>query len=245
MHWARWVSHNRTVGSVALATVLHFAVIAGVLVFDSARPAVTTPESLVIEFAEIELPPPEPIAPVEPVDETPPSPPERPPAEPATVPASTPQSAPSTQGTKTESPSVLTQNAPGETRLAESSGGDGTNTVSDAQITNVLKLFDCQKLRDHRGDDCPDADPFTAAAAAAERDTVKPKHWADSDFNKTVMEKFLDREANARFHWPDADLFADRMPPGAYNAQRIRDGREPLWSKKMRDGFRKNNADED
>ena len=56
---------------------------------------------------------------------------------------------------------------------------------------------------------------------------------------KTVGDKIFEAEAAKRFLWPDADLFADPLPPGAYNARRIRNGQEPLWSQDMRDGFRK------
>ncbi len=246
MHWVRWVLYHHTVWSFALATMLHLAAIAIVLTFAPTRPMMRAPESLIIEFAEIELAPPPPEVPIEPLEATPPPEPSPSKSEPAPASVARPPTAPDAINAPSTAPNVLTQNTPGDAAPADGETGEETDTVSDAQIANVLKLLGCQKLRDHRDEHCPDADPFTASAAVAERNSVQPKEWADSDYiNKPVIEQFYEREVLSRFHWPDADLFTDPMPPGAYNAQRIRDGREPLWNKKMRDGFRKKETDED
>ena len=229
MNWARWFVSNRTIGNVALVTLVHAIALSWALSFKISAPATSVPESLIIEFAETAtLSPPEP-----PIVEPPREPaPENRQAPAAPEPDITPPAEntleldePASPGPRAlAEPEVLTQNARSDEAMTQAVEGDASGGLSQAQVATELNLLDCQKLRDHRGDDCPDKDPFTAAATAAERDTVQPKPWADSDYiNKTVMEKFLDREARARFLWPDADLFTDPMPPGAYYSQRIRD----------------------
>lgn len=250
MYWARWIASNRTIGIVALVAGLHAVALNWALSFKIAPSVTSIPESLVIEFAET-APPPEARRdeqhPPDPIPEPRPalSPPNTDIAPAPERVSDTPE--PSNQAPLLESsPSVLTQDAPGDDASPASAETGAGDTVSEAQIATVLNLLDCQKLRDHHRDDCSGADHMTAAAAAAERDTVAPRPWGATTYiNKTVMEQVLDREAEARLNWPDADLFAEPMPAGAYNAQRIRDAREPLWSKEMRDGFRGDGADAD
>lgn len=119
----------------------------------------------------------------------------------------------------------------------------GEESATPAQIAGALRQLDCQKLTHRKHESCATTDPFTAWASNASRKTVERNTDWDRTFrSKSVIDNFYEREVRDRLHWPDEDLFADPMPPGAYNADRIRRGQEPLWSKEMRDGFRK--ADE-
>lgn len=119
----------------------------------------------------------------------------------------------------------------------------GEESATPAQIAGALRQLECQKLTHRKHDSCATTDPFTAWASNAARKTVERNtDWDRSFRSKSVIDNFYEREVRDRLHWPDEDLFTDPMPPGAYNAERIRRGQKPLWSKEMRDGFRK--ADE-
>ena len=88
----------------------------------------------------------------------------------------------------------------------------------------------------------PDVQPDdpTAAMASAERNLPQEHLFSDPRYvEKPVSDKRFEREAAQPFHWPDQDLFNAPMGEGAYNARRIRNGQGQLWSKEMRDGFRK------
>ncbi len=116
----------------------------------------------------------------------------------------------------------------------------GEESATPAQIAGALRQLECQKLTHRKHESCATTDPFTAWASNAARKTVERNtDWDRSFRSKSVIDNFYEREVRDRLHWPDEDLFADPMPPGAYNADRIRRGQEPLWSKEMRDGFRK------
>lgn len=119
------------------------------------------------------------------------------------------------------------------------SGSDTAATPE--QLATVLAKSECLSLKRHPEEkDCPATDPFVAAAANAERAIPPERLFEDPRYiAKTASDKIFEAEAAKRFLWPDADLFADPLPPGAYNARRIRNGQEPLWSQDMRDGFRK------
>lgn len=214
------------------------------------------PDILVIELAEL---PPEteataelvvPLAEPAPTvsAEAPPSLPE--PIEASSAAAPDPATANEPQRAEPQTPTVLTQldaasvgpapdpssAAAGETPSGETSG----HAVTPAQIASALEQMHCLKLKRHEEGACPPPDPFAVAMAAAERDIPPERLFGDPRYiAKTVSDKIFEAEAANRFLWPDEDLFSDPLAPGAYNARRIRNGQEPLWSQDMRDGFRK------
>ena len=69
-------------------------------------------------------------------------------------------------------------------------------------------------------------------AAILRRDAFGPKSAVEGFFAKQDEDPFM-------FPGMDAALFTEGMAPGAYNAQRIRNGQDPLWDQEMIDGFRK------
>ncbi|MHA7899202.1 MAG: hypothetical protein ACX94B_05010 [Henriciella sp.] len=118
----------------------------------------------------------------------------------------------------------------------------GSDTrVTPGQLATVIAQSECLELkRQSEATDCPATDPFVAAMANAKRAIPPERLFADPRYiAKTVSDKLFEAEAANRFLWPDSDLFADPLSPGANNARRIRNGQEPLWSPEMRDGFRK------
>ncbi|MEL6857205.1 MAG: hypothetical protein AAFO74_02390 [Pseudomonadota bacterium] len=145
---------------------------------------------------------------------------------------------------ETEPPDVLTQLERDILLGVQTSGGQqangGEREVSAAQIANALQQAECLNLKRRDQGVCPPDDPFEIALAIQERG-IPPERLAPDPrhLSLSVSDKIFQREAANRFHWPDADMFEDPMAPGAYNARRIRNGQEPLWSQEMRDGFRK------
>ena len=122
------------------------------------------------------------------------------------------------------------------------SGGaaSGSGDVSSAQIAAALQQAECLNLKRRTDETCPPEDPFEIALAL-EESAVPPERLAPDPryVSLSVSDKIFEREAGNRFHWPDADMFTDPLAAGVYNARRIRNGQEPLWSQDMREGFRK------
>lgn len=150
-------------------------------------------------------------------------------------PASAPPSPPNTQ-------EVLTQLEQDIWGAQTPSGGTtpGSGGVSSAQIAAALQQAECLNLKRRTDETCPPEDPFEIALAL-EESAVPPERLAPDPryVSLSVSDKIFQREAANRFHWPDADMFTDPLAAGVYNARRIRNGQEPLWSQDMRDGFRK------
>ncbi|MEL6725769.1 MAG: hypothetical protein AAFP24_12180 [Pseudomonadota bacterium] len=249
--WNGSLAHHRRAGIVAGVTAVHVAGLAAIVshVF---QPGLTPDRNyLEVELAEIELPPaePEPEVTIAPLPDPAPEPTEPLPIAPVTVAPAVPDpSPPDKAAPETDTQNVLTQLQQSEESSLTSDAdneigikaGEGDGMVTPAQIANVLQQADCLKLKRHEEGACPEPDPFAVAIASAKRAIPPERLFADPRYvGKTVSDKIFEEEASNRFHWPDEDLFTDPMYPGAYNARRIRNGQEPLWSKEMRDGFTK------
>lgn len=238
------------IAGVAFAHLIGLAAILSHVVEISDPPARNVLE---LELAEL-APPPEPIPeppapPPEPIAE-PQREPLQPVAPPAPAPAPTaPDDIPEQlreSATQPEPPSVLTQLEQGETGLVDTNQNDLASdssegeAVTSAQIASVLRQSECLKLKQNYEAPCPQTDPFVAAAGVAERAIPPERLFADPRYvAKTIDDIVFEQKWAKLFHTPDADLFADPEPPGAYNARRIRNGQEPLWSEEMKAGFRK------
>lgn len=229
-----------------IATGAHIALAALLLSQELGPMSALKPDILEIELAELppepEIEPeiePEPVLPLAPPTPTTTSEPPR--SEPAPIPAR----AEDPQTAAAQTMGVLTQleTAPTGPPIAptvSAAGEPAGDPVTPAQVASALAKMHCLKLKRHEDGDCPPPDPFAVAAANAERAIPPERLFGDPRYiAKTVSDKIFEKEAANRFHWPDADLFNDPMAPGAYNARRIRNGQEPLWSQEMRDGFRK------
>lgn len=254
----RWQAALR----IAVVAVIHLAILSWILASKFVIQSTAPPISFSIEIAEL-TPLPEALMPEpEPEPDPPPSPPDaRLPAAVSTppnpAPASAPVAAPSEPPASEEPPTadtpqhadVLTHDempAGSETNSAApapSTDAD-TNAVTPDQIAGELRRIECQKLTHRVDESCPYADEFAAWAANTGRASVERNtEWDRSFRSKSTIDKFYEREVRGRLHWPDEDLFADPLQPGANDAARIRRGQEPLWSKEMRDGFRKSDDD--
>lgn len=256
MAWWSNFGRYRSVSILMIVTVAHGA-LAAILLSQKLQPMTSyDPDVLDIELAE--LAPEIEVSPVLPVPRPAPEPAvpaEVPPpaaklADPLPAPTPDPAPTPETQPVEDQSPTVLTQleAAPSGTVTASNStatvetppGGTSEGIVTAAQVATALERMHCLKLKRHEEGACAPTDPFEAALANAERAIPEERLFGDPRYvAKSVSDKIFEREAANRFHWPDEDLFADPMAPGAYNARRIRNGQEPLWSQEMRDGFRK------
>lgn len=233
---------------LGVVVAFHVAILAWILtsklLIQSQPPAAISIELVERQTPPAPMPTPEPARPLEP----PPEPPDKavstaPPPAPVPVVRETPPAA-----ITLEHPTVLTQNeaatepgaaAPTDAASADPAAPDAAPVTPD-QIASVLRQLDCQKLTHRTPESCPYTDAFTAWAARTERATVERNtNWDRTYRSKSTIDEFYDREVRNRLHWPDQDLFADPMAPGAYTAERIRRGQEPLWSQEMRDGFRK------
>ncbi|MEL7540289.1 MAG: hypothetical protein AAGJ51_05255, partial [Pseudomonadota bacterium] len=110
-------------------------------------------------------------------------------------------------------------------------------------VSAVLQSLSCQRLSSHRDEACPQLDPFDVAAASDARQTAAPEAplLRGKYGPKNALERFASQKDRAPYIMPgmSADLFSEGMSPGAYNAQRIREGRSPLWDKEMERGFRR------
>jgi hypothetical protein len=173
------------------------------------------------------------------------------PAAPSPPPEITPEPAPVqpevlTQLTPAAAPEETVPAPPAANSDPASSPSDTANTVSKTQLASVLQLTQCQKLDRETARDCPETDSFDRALALAER-SQKPPEPARVTFyiERNVLEHAFSQNDRAPHLFPgmDGDLFADPLPKGAYNAEQIRNGLAPLWSKEMKDGFRKPDAE--
>lgn len=250
----RWQAALR----IAVIAAIHLAILSWIMASKFVIQSTAPPISFSIEIAEV-TPLPEALMPEpEPEPDLLPVPPDAPsPAAVSTSPTSTPEPAPvaapseppASEEPQTtdppQHPDVLTHDetpSGSETNSAAPapSTDAGTDAVTPDQIAGVLKQIECQKLTHRIDESCPYADEFAAWTANTERATVERNtEWDRSFRSKSTIDKFYEREVRGRLHWPDEDLFADPLPPGANDAARIRRGQEPLWSKEMRDGFRK------
>ncbi len=248
MDWVGKSAHvtaaTRVGGVIAIHCALLFWALTSEIKFQTPPPTA----SITIELVELEPPPAAP----EPEPE-----PEPQPEPPADIPAAAPLPQPEpplrepdpsppdiSDNTASEHPPVLMQKEratlPDGVIPPPATTGSDVDAVTSGQIAGVLRQMECQKLTHRTSEDCPQTDPHTAWASNAARATVERNtDWDRSYRSKSTIDQFYEREVRGRLHWPDQDLFADPMPPGAYNADRIRRGEEPLWSKELRNGFRK------
>ena len=231
---------NRRTGLIVLITGAHVLALAGLLSLRPTPPLYQGPPVLEIELATL---PPEPIAPL-------PEPEPEPELEPAPIvtqtatvsaPAPTPPTAEPVAPAR-ETPTVLTQ-------LGEAGPDDPSAVVAPAdtpltpgQIQHVLKQADCQKLTRQRDPNCATKDPFEVALASAARQSQAPEDAPDSPFATISDYDRLSYQVGGstfQSQGMSSDLFVDPLAKGAYDARRIRNGQEPLWSDEMKDGFRK------
>lgn len=140
-------------------------------------------------------------------------------------------------------PEVLVQleREQGQIETAKTGGDQTADTVGSAEVAAVLRRLSCQRLTRKPNEDCPKSDPFADADARTIRESSAHNPRPLSfDIHMNAAEAFSAKQKQARHMFPgmDADMFVDTLPPGAYQADRIRNGQEPLWNEDMRRGFR-------
>lgn len=236
--WVRIIRQRRVwvTGLVALAHVALLSWVLSQSVGNSVSPVL---ETLDIAFAEV-LPLPEPEPELEPEPEPEPVVQEAPLVAPRSDPSVAPAPSPKTVLTQLQSdasPAVAPQTSD------PAPPDDPAPTVDTGALAQVLQRAECQRLSLKAKDDCPKADPFAVAEASMARQGSAPTsaQLAGNYGPKSMLEGFFSQRDNVPYLMPgmDGDLFTAGLAPGAYDAQRIRNGQAPLWSKEMRDGFRK------
>ncbi|MEM9570160.1 MAG: hypothetical protein AAF996_01750 [Pseudomonadota bacterium] len=237
--WVKNIDQTRVL-VIGAVTVAHAVLLAWALTLPMNRSKSTPPNAIEIEFAEASVPdsPPRPEPPPEPIPDPLVAP------TPRTVEQVPP--VPSAQTTLT-SPSVLTQNAPTHeggvpvTAATAQEAADPSESIDPQTIATVLQNVACQDLIMTRDETCPKLDPFDVAEASKARAEAAPSGAVlIGDYGpKSMLENFMNQKDRSPFIMPgmSVDLFTEGMAPGAYDAQRIRSGREPLWSQEMKDGF--------
>ncbi len=232
---------------VAGVSLVHAALIAALLLIPIPVVRHTAVTIVDIEFAEIEqelpplAPPPLPVVPNRlPELAQRPKPLSAPEPPPASGTSANPLSSQSLEPAAS-SVEVLTQLEPAAapasaaTRLAANDGDQD-------KVARTLRLLSCQKLSRDPDETCPKRDPFEVAEALAARELATHNPTAISVFDQqNAAERFFSRQSQDRHMFPgmDADLFADPAPPGANDAERIRNGGSPNWSEEMKRGFTK------
>lgn len=221
---------------IAAVTLIHVGVGALFLMIPLPTLKTTDVPAIDVQFADPAREPVDLPEPVSPLDATPRAPPS--PRSDSAIPSSNP----SPQTTVT-APEILTQlDASSQPAQDLETAADGVSPLDQEQVAAVLNQMTCAKLARRRDDACPKTNPFDVAEAAAARASREHKGILMlPDLPMSAMEQFLAKQNGPGHMFPgmDADLFADPMAPGAYDAARIRNGDAPLWSEEMKRGFTK------
>jgi len=232
----------RSVWITGLVAVAHATALSWVLSQRVGMPASPMLETLEIDFAEIPpLPEPEPIKP-----EAVPEPDKQAVHEARQDPIPTrsvaPAPAPSPKTVLTQLDTENTATVP-PPPSDPGPNNDPVQTVDPSVLAAVLQRADCARLSHRTNEDCPKLDPFDVAEASMARQTAAPAPaQLVGDYGpKSMLEGFFSQRDRDPYLMPgmDGDLFTPGMAPGAYDAQRLRNGQAPLWSQEMRDGFTK------
>ncbi|MEM1037551.1 MAG: hypothetical protein AAGI14_12415 [Pseudomonadota bacterium] len=246
----RSLESHKTWAAFAVAASLHGIVFAWMAMQEPGRATISAPEPIIITLVtDIVLPEPE----AEVIEETPgpveqqePEPVEAQqpfPATPEPVQTESAQAPLSNVTSLIESPDVS------ETVVAAPSGEVQTTDQPPsnlAQAAEALRRLECAKLSYERREDCPPPDPFAAADAQQRlREQAQETQFSALDPNaygpKTSIEKWAaknDDFAPVSLFGEDNSIFLDTMAPGAYNAQRIRNGERPIWDKDIENALR-------
>ena len=119
--------------------------------------------------------------------------------------------------------------------------GADLDVITPAQMSSSLKQVECLNLNHKRDPDCGPKDPFEVAIASVARQSNPPPGAPGSPFAPVSDHARLGYQTDASTFQSlqmSADLFMAPLAGGAYDAQRIRNGQEPLWSQEVQDGFR-------
>lgn len=226
--WVKFI-RQRQVWVTGLVALAHAALLSWVLSQSVGKSASPVLETLDIAFAEVSpLPEPEPVIQKAPLG----------------APRSNPSVAParSSKIVLTQLESDISPIAAPQTSDPAPSD-DAAPTVDPSALAAVLRRTECQRLSFKAKEDCPKADPFAAAEASmGQQAAASASAQLAGDYGpKSMLEGFFSQRDRVPYLMPgmDGDLFSPGMAPGAYDAQRIRNGQAPLWSKEMRDGFSK------
>lgn len=113
-------------------------------------------------------------------------------------------------------------------------------SIAPDEIAQALQHFNCRKLTPHPNENCPKPDPFAVADARQARAEAHLNPMPVIAFNQqNAAERFFSKQGRNPHMFPgmDADLFADPMPKGSYDAERIRNGLAPTWDRELRDAL--------
>ncbi|MEO1642531.1 MAG: hypothetical protein AAFR74_04290, partial [Pseudomonadota bacterium] len=107
--------------------------------------------------------------------------------------------------------------------------------LRQAQAIEALKRLDCNRMAKERPLDCPQEDPFVKREIEQARQQSEITLSNLNSFGPSNA--FEAWQANNSGFQPtsifgeDNSIFIDPMAAGAYNAQRIRNGENPIWDR--------------
>jgi len=238
IEWSR-ISTHRSVWITGMVVLAHAVILSWVASLRVGMTVSPVLEILEIDFAEV-LPLPEPR--LEPETHSRAEPEKQDAPKPRSKPDSSasPAAAPSPMTILTQLESETNASTPPSARVPSV---DTAQTVDPNALAAVLQRVDCQRLSFKVDEDCPKLDPFDVAEASMARQMAVPSSaQLVGDYGpKSMLEGVFSQRDKDPYLMPgmDGELFTSGMAPGAYDAQRIRNGRAPLWSKEMTDGFTK------
>lgn len=245
MHWVGLISRYRHAVAVGIALAGH--VVAGAVILSIPRPAfqgapTVLPVSLVVLPPQPPAPEPEPPEVDTPEPVTPLS---SPPTPPRNVATTLPVHSDPDPETGDEVIALVPFTAPAPSNDITSDAAEQAARVQQALLRNR-----CQQLANLNDPDCPDDQRF-AAHAPSPAEQLRAANLGPPPA-QNMIEAYMARNSG----WPsrmvsvrdgdtlsgqslidlgtiDNSIFADPMAPGAYNAQRIRNGDDPIWSRKF------------
>ncbi len=248
MRWAGFLTQYRA-GLAALgAAGAHGAALVAILAYVPADDLPEAPPPIPVELVALQ-PPPQPITPppepqpdIIPPAKTASAPlPDLRPSSPPPVAAPAPETVPFTSlGNTTNPEERVVPPPPAGTSGPVERGGLASEAARGVQA--ALRRAGCRKLVREPGPECPQGDLFARAdelaalkqAAALEPLALGPppsQNYAEAFFarNQGMPAKMINGEDNS--------IFIASMAPGAYNAQRIRNGQAPIWDRKTREAL--------
>ncbi|MEM1087316.1 MAG: hypothetical protein AAGH90_06270 [Pseudomonadota bacterium] len=246
----RSLDSHKTWAAFAGAVSLHAIVFIWMATQEPGQRVISAPEPLIITVVT-DIIPPELEAEVieetsEPIDQSALEPIEAPrpaPASPEPVQTEATKAPSSNVTSLMESPDVSKTVVAAPITEAQTLDQPSTNL---AQAAEALRRLECAKITYERREDCPPSDPFAAAdAQQGLRKQTEANPFSALDPNahgpKTAIEQWAaknDDFAPVSLFGEDNSIFLDTMAPGAYNAQRIRNGDRPIWDKDVEDALR-------
>lgn len=104
------------------------------------------------------------------------------------------------------------------------------------RLTTFAALLNCQNFARRQDAACRDSPAaFDPSRRMPDESAITPPQLELRFAGQNRVEYLLSQNKRTPYLMPgmDGDLFTEGLPPGAYNAQRIRNGESPIWSREL------------